>query len=114
MSDLDYWEECISDAAEECELKLTEKQLAQLAKSVSIGHDQYSMSFYSPPAKDRLNEIEREWKIKCEKLQKEFDAYRGNAETAIKQALDQHRDSKVSIEKDGEVFRCDGRIERIL
>lgn len=113
MTDSDYWKECISIAADECELSLTDDQLAYLADAASSGHEHYGMAFYSPPASDRLNEIEREWKRKLADLQAEFDAYRGNAETAVKRALRQHYDANVSIGEHGEVTRHDGRITQI-
>lgn len=113
MESIDYWKECISIAADECELSLTSEQLDYLASSAESGHEHYGMAFYSPPASDRLNDIEREWKRKLEALQAEFDAYRGNAEIAVKQALRQHRDTQVSIGQYGEVLRHGGRTERI-
>lgn len=109
----DYWQECISIAAEECELKLTPEQLTYLAEAVEGGHEHYGQAFYSPPASDRLDDIEREWKAKHAALQREFDAYRGNAETAVKKALGQYDDVQVSIGEYGEVLRHDGRTERI-
>lgn len=113
MNDIDYWKECISYAAEECSLTLTDEQLSLLADSVSGGHENYGMAFYSPPDSDRLNDIDREWKGKLNALQKEFDNYRGNAETAVKRALRQYDDSVVSIGEHGEVHRYDGRTTRI-
>ncbi len=113
MGDLDYWKECISIAAEECDLTLTSEQLDSLAGSVSGGHECYGMAFYCPPPSDRLNDIEREWKRKYDALQAEFDAYRGNAETAVKKALHQDRDANVGIGRYGEVTRYGGRTERI-
>lgn len=109
----DYWKECISIAADECELTLTPKQLEYLASSAEGGHEHYGMAFYSPPPSERLNEIEKEWKNKLKALQSEFDAYRGNAETAVRKALRQHRDEQVSIGEHGEVLRHGGRTERI-
>lgn len=44
----DYWKECISIAADECDLSLTKEQLDYLASSVEGGHDNYGMAFYSP------------------------------------------------------------------
>ena len=34
-----YWEECISIAAEECSLEMTPEQLVYLVEAVEIGHD---------------------------------------------------------------------------
>lgn len=48
-STIDYWKECISIAADECDLSLTKEQLDYLASSVEGGHDNYGMAFYSPP-----------------------------------------------------------------
>lgn len=113
MTDLDYWEECISQATDDCDLTLTSEQLTCLAGAVSGGHEHYGMAFYSPPDSDRYADIEREWQQKYKTLKAEFDAYRGNAETAVKQALRQHRDDNVSIGEYGEVLRHGGRTERI-
>lgn len=113
MKDLDYWKECISIAADECGLDMTSEQLEELAEGVSGGHENYGMAFYSPPASERLDDIENEWKQKLKDLQSEFNAYRHNAETAIKQALRQRRDSNVSIGDHGEVLRHDGRTTQI-
>jgi molecular chaperone GrpE (heat shock protein) len=109
----DYWTECIAIAAEECGLKLTTEQLEYLASAAEGGHEHYGMAFYSPPASDRLEDIEREWKEKLRRLQAEFDAYRGNAETAVKQALRVYDDANVSIEPHGEVLMHGGRTVRI-
>lgn len=113
MNELDYWKECISLGAEDCELSLTDKQLGALAESVMGGHENYGMAFYSPPPSERLSSIEDEWKAKLKRLQAEFDAYRMNAETAVKRALRQYSDANVSIGEYGEVFRHDGRTEQI-
>lgn len=105
MNSLEYWEECISIGAEECGLEITREQLSELAASVEGGHENYGMAFYSPPPSDRYNEIEREWKAKYEALQKEFDMYMGNAESAVKRVGRMHRDANVSIEAYGEIRR---------
>lgn len=110
---MDYWKECIADGAEECGLTLTDEQLTELAASVALGHEHYGMAFYSPSSSDRLNDIERVWNEKYAALQSEFDAYRGNAELAVKRALHQRSDESVSIRKYGEVFRHGGRTEQI-
>jgi hypothetical protein len=108
-----YWKECICIAAEECDLNLTDEQLDYLASSAQAGHEHYGMAFYSPSANERLSEIEVEWKKKLQKLQQEFDAYKDNAETAVKKALRVHRDESVSIHSHGEVLMHGGRTERI-
>jgi len=109
----DYWQECMAIAAEECGLTLTQEQLDCLANGAESGHEHYGMAFYSPPASERLSEIEDGYKAKLKALQAEFDAYRENAETAVKRALRVHRYDNVSIGQHGEVLRHDGRTERI-
>ncbi|MDE1484658.1 hypothetical protein [Xenorhabdus bovienii] len=113
MNDLEYWTECISSAADDCDLVLTQEQVKSLAESVSRGHECYGMSFYSPPDADHYAEIERKWSEKYAALQRDFDSYRGNAETAVRTALGQYSDDQVSIGEHGEVFRIDGRTTRI-
>ena len=113
MNDLEYWKESISIAAEECELSMTPEQLAYIADAVSGGHEHYGMAFYSPPASDRIGDIEREWKAKLKSKQDELERYSQNAETAVKRALRVHRDDQVSIGEHGEVLRHGGRTERI-
>lgn len=109
----DYWEECISDAASECELTLNETQLKCLAESIRISHENYGQAFYQPPASDRIANIEGEWKRRLDSLQSKFDKYRDNAETAVKRALGQRSDTNVSIGEHGNVLRYGGRIEQI-
>jgi len=113
MTELDYWEECLSDGASECGLAMTSEQLTALAESVKGGHEHYGMAFYSPPSSDRINSIELYWKEKYAALQGELDAYRRNAEKAVKKALGQRSDDSVSIEAYGEVFLHGGRTEQI-
>lgn len=113
MNDLDYWKECISIAAEECELSMTPEQLSYIADAASVGHEHYGMAFYSPSAGDRICDIEREWKAKMKAQQVEHERYVRNAEEAIKRALRVHRDDQVSIGAHGEVLRHGGRTERI-
>lgn len=110
---MDYWAEIIANAAEECDLTLTPEQRDCLAGAAENGHEHYGMAFYSPPASERLSDIEDGWKAKLKALQAEFDAYRGHAETAVKQALRVHREDNVSIEPHGEVLMHGGRTVRI-
>lgn len=113
MNKNDYWKDCISEAADECELKLTPEQLDCLASATESGHEHYGMAFYSPPWSDRMGEIEREFKAKLKAQQDEHERYVRNAETAVKQALRVHRDDPVTIGEHGEVLRHGGRTERI-
>lgn len=113
MSNTDYWKECLSCAADECGLTVTDEQLMVIAEAVRIAHNNYTMAFYSPPSSDRISDIEREWRAKLEAVNKELERYRANAETAIRQALRQRSDAHVSIGECGEVFIHGGRTERI-
>ena len=113
MPHTDYWEECLASSFDEHGVSVTAEQLKSIAEDVQGGHENYGMAFYSPPASDRLNEVEREWKQKYDALIRDFEKYRGNAETAVKVALHQYSDAQVSIESNGEVFRHGGRTERI-
>lgn len=110
----DYWSECIALAAEECGLVLTSEQLKALAGAAEIGHENYGMAFYTPPLSDRIASVDREWKDKLRAKEAELDRYQVGAETAIKTALRMHRDSNVSINYDGSVYKTDGRTVRVL
>ena len=111
-STTDYWKECMSIAAEECNLTLTPEQLQALAVSAEAGHDHYGMAFYSPPPSDRLDAIRGEGDAKYAALKREFEAYQDNAEQAVKKALRISRSTPVSIGNYGEVLTHDGRTER--
>ena len=112
-AETDYWSECIGYAAESCALELTAEQHKCLAESVQEAHENYGMAFYSPPSSDRLDAINAEWGAKFKRLQAEFDAYKGNAESAVKKALRQYSDSQVTIGEGGEVWRHGGRSTQI-
>ena len=113
MTTTDYWKECISLAAEECGLAITAEQLETVAVSAETGHENYGMAFYSPPDHERMDDIEKEWKAKLKAKDQELETYRNNAETAVKQALNQYADANVSIGEYGEVTRHNGRACRI-
>lgn len=113
MKSFDYWRGCISQAAEDCNLILTKEQLQCLSESVEISHNNYDMAFYSPPNSERLDDIEKEYKLKIKKMEKDFEIYKENAETAVKKALNLYSDSKISMGERGEVLCWGGRTERI-
>ncbi len=112
-SQADYWEECICEAADGCGLSLSQEQRECLAAAAQSAHENYGMAFYSPPASDRISDIESAWKERLRALRAEFDDYRRDAECAVKQALRVHRDDSVTIGPDGEVLRHCGDTERI-
>lgn len=113
MTTLDYWKECIVLGADECDLEMTDKQLECIADSVRGGHENYDMAFYSPPASDRLDQVERDWKARYKALEQEFERFRNNAETAVRRALGQRHDTPISIGEHGSVTRYDGRVTEI-
>ena len=113
MTALEYWQECIEDAALDAGFTLTRSQIMTLGEAAQYAHDNIGMAFYSPPSTDMLAACDREWKEKIDRLQREHDAYVKNAETAVKVALRQHSDAHVSIGENGEVTRYNGRSEVI-
>jgi hypothetical protein len=113
MSKQDYWEETIEIAASECGLSLTEEQIKYLGAAAESSHDNYGMAFYSPPASDRIHAEEREWERRYKLLDKEFEAYRNNAEHAVKKALNCRTNDSVGIGEYGKVTLYDGRHEVI-
>jgi CRISPR/Cas system CMR subunit Cmr6 (Cas7 group RAMP superfamily) len=113
MTPTDYWTECITQAAEDCNLSLTKEQLDCLVETVKLSHENYDQAFYSPPAIDFISEIEREFEERLKKEQAEHEEYVKNSEIAIKKALSVKIDDRVAIEKDGEVYHYCGRTTRI-
>lgn len=110
----EYWEEAVAIAFEEAGAwpayeGLSQEVRAKIGEALQGSHENYGMAHYSPPASDRLNQIEREADAKLKALQREFDAYRDDAETAVKRALRQRSDASVAIGRHGEVTRYDGR-----
>ncbi len=75
----DYWAESMAIAAEECGLVLTPEQLEALAGAAESSHEHYGQAFYSPPASDRLEAIQREHERRAEDQQKELDKERQRA-----------------------------------
>lgn len=113
MAQLNYWKECISNGAEECNLTLTKEQLETLAEFAMSGHEYYDMAFYSPPWTDRFDDIKNEWEKKLKDKEDELNEYRQNAEMAVKIALNQHSDTHISIGKHGEVIKYCGQSYQI-
>ena len=109
----DYWAECIWSAADDCSLTLTAEQHKCLAESAQAGHENYGMAFYSPPSSDYFDRANAEWEAKFKRLQAEFDAYKGNAEAAVRKALRQYSDAQVTIGEGGEVWRHGGHSTQI-
>ena len=100
MSTNNYWEECIGIAADECGLKLTDEQLKCLASSAEGCHENYGLAFYSPPASDRIAEIERGCKAKIEAAEANAERYRSDfvKNICMRRNVDP---SQVTLEGDG-------------
>lgn len=113
MNDQQYWEECLSIAAEENDIVLSSDQLAILAEAASAGHENYGYAFYSPPASDRIHEIEREAKAKLDSKQRELDKLESDAANAIRKAHGLYPETIISFGRNGEVFATLGRTEQI-
>jgi thiamine pyrophosphate-dependent acetolactate synthase large subunit-like protein len=109
----EFWIECISNAAEECSLTLSPEQLDSMANYVQVSHENYGQAFYSPPASDRLSEIQREHSAAIHAMKNDADRAERNAKDAIRKLARVHRDDHITIE-DGGVFRHGGRTERIV
>lgn len=110
---MNYWQECIECAAEECELTLTDAQLKYLVEAIEGGVDNHSMSYYVPSSSDRIADIEREHAKKLEQMQVDYATYQDKAEIAIKKALRVSQSESISIGLDGEVLVHRGRTESI-
>lgn len=104
MNPIDYWEECISQSADECGLALTKDQLEYLAEGVKGAHENYDMAFYTPPASDRLADIEREYKTKIKNLENDAILYRERVKQRQEEILWDHR---------REVNELEERIEKL-
>lgn len=114
MTSQDYWAECISDAAGEVGLEITNEQLNHLAEAVSGAHENYGMAFYSPPASDRLRDVTRDYEAKLKAARVELEKHQDNAEKALRRALRTHSDARLSVNDRGEVFEHGGRTTRLL
>lgn len=109
-----YWDEAVAAAfdgagAWDAWDGLSKEVQAEIAEALQVSHENYGMAHYSPPSSDRVEAIEREWRAKLATVQRDFDSYRQDAETAVKRALKQGSDVSVTIGKYGEVVRWDGR-----
>lgn len=106
-----YWDEVVETAATECGLTFTREQIENISGAVRVAHENYGLAFYTPPASDRLREIEQKHERRIKELKDEFQAYREDAEKAVKIALKCRPDDHVSIQEYGEVFLHGERIQ---
>lgn len=69
-----YWQDCISEAAEECDLDLTKAQLECLSYHIQMGRDDISMASGDAVASSNLfAHIEREKDDMAKALRREKD-----------------------------------------
>lgn len=114
MSAETYWQESFEIALDSLNLfhlveQMTPEQRAQIGESLANSAEHQSMACYTPSPSDRVSSIEREWQQKYDRLEAEFNAFRGNADEALRKALRQPRDAIIGIGAYGEVTRYDGR-----
>lgn len=68
MSTLNYWQETVSDAADECGATLTPDQIRFIAEAVQSSHENYGLAFYIPPSTDRISEIKKDYQDQLSKI----------------------------------------------
>lgn len=99
---MDYWEECISIAADECGLTLTKDQLECLASYVVGGHENYGMAFGHDCIPNPLNTEVESLKRRIKELEEEHE----RCLHGIKNGVAKRRNvsaSYVHIDRDGHV-----------
>jgi hypothetical protein len=68
---MNYWEECIYSAADECGLSLTKAQAECLAGAVEVGHENYGMAHgydvIGRPSENQAQAELRELKLEIQK-----------------------------------------------
>lgn len=88
MSHIDTWKDTLSEAAEECSLVITDKQLQTLAEAVSSTHDNWDLVHYTPPASDHheheRRQAEQRHKAELAELQRSREEERREAEDRIR------------------------------
>ena len=79
-------------------------QLGCLAESVEGCHENYGLAFYVPSSGDRASATASEWMAKYESIDRDFAAYLGAAERAVKIALRQSDDGRILLFAGGGAF----------
>lgn len=120
MSDAraEYWREAVMMAFEGAGLwdaikDIPMEKLMQVGEALEVSAEHQGMAFYSPPASDRIADIEREWKGKIARLQAEHDRYVETTGKTLGRILRQHSDTPVFMTENGNVYRSGGRTEQI-
>lgn len=116
MSDvyLKYWIETIDSSLKECGISATREQIEQIATDVQCSHENYGLSFYSPPSGDRIYDIQRENEKKLKNIQAENEKSENAAKVAISRMLNyKYRPEQIIIQNNGDAFVYDGRTTQI-
>lgn len=113
-----YWQEAFEIALDEMGLfslveKMTAEQRAGIGEALQVSHENYELAHYSPPASDRIAVVELEWRQRLEDERDRTEAARKGAEIAMRKVLRVHRDVPITVTDAGEVYRHDGRTERL-
>jgi len=114
----EYWREAVMMAFEDSGLwdaikDIPMDKLMEVGATLSVSAEHQGEAFYTPPASDRINSIEREWKAKFERLQAEHDSYVETAGKTIGRILRQDSGDHVFMSANGDVYRSGGRTEQI-
>jgi len=120
MSDAyaEYYREAVELAFDGCGLwdaikDIPAATMLEIGAAIAESVENQSLAIYSPPASDRLASLEREWRQRVEDERDRTEAARKGAETAVRNILRIHRDVPLSVTDGGEVYRSDGRMERV-
>lgn len=113
-----YWEETLSEAFEgagayELYSQLTPEQRESIAKSLRISEECKSLAFYTPPASDRYNEIEREYKAKIKALEEQSRKQYEQLTNALGSVL-KLDPAKLSLNRDGGIDYTCGRSYEVV
>lgn len=88
MSEYDYWEQCIMEAAEDCGANLTQQQVETIASWVKGCHENYGLAHYTPSASDHyqqeIDRIKREHRAEEMRIAKERRLDRERYEDTIR------------------------------
>ncbi len=104
-AETDYWQEAVACALDEVGVSLTKENLEKVARSMETSHENYGQAFYSPPASERIADIERGWKAKVEAVEAAAERYRRDF---VKNICTRHNvePSQVTLEGNGEATIC--------
>lgn len=113
-----YWQESVEIAFDEIGKwdlieSLTDDERKQIGEALAGSYENYGLAHYTPPASDRFAAMEREWQQRVEDERDRTEAARRGAEKAVRRALRLMPSTNISVTDDGEVYRYDGRVERI-